>query len=484
MARVLRNPVFSTQRGPVYPVSLRTHIGLSKMPTTVHLQPAFAFNVVTDTLTHSQLAQANPGYLQSYVDQNFNTTITRISGDVGTTITGFAATWGNDAHVAYFRRSAWNADDSLFWLETTGAGRFMLDGRTFIPKYMPLNMPDNDQMWHPNLPDKVIGTTSGNTVASYIVSTDTQTTLHTFTGYTSLFFGNNSGNCTLDGSRVLINAVRTSDAKNVLFVYNIDTDVKSADIDPSVYPGSGPLGSSSISPLGNVIEVGYADDHFAMTDISGVYKYSTSISQPTHMNDMVIDGVEYMVGRCDGGVHSGLIVKMNLNDGVITELTTTGYGVDTTTRSKGFAAVSDMDNVAPYNRGEMILVYCDGSNSNVYRLGDSRNFIFDFESNTQPMISTLGDRACFASDWNNSTTGRPVMTYVINIPAGITTAGATVNSPQLFLAGSTNQIAQYDWPVPLNVRSVRQPLSWQVSNPNLFGSGIVVNIPIMPQICM
>lgn len=479
MASVLRNPVHSIPRGPIYPVSLRTFLSLPQIQPTVHLQPAFAFNAVTDTLTHTQGAQTNPGYLQSYVDQLFNTTITRISGDSGTTITGFAATWGNDAHIAYFRRSAWNSDDSLFWLEVTGAGRLMLDGRTFVPKYMPLNMPDNDQMWHPNLPDKIIGTTSGNTIASYIVSTDTQTTLRTFTGYTGLFFGNNSGGCTLDGNVFLINATRTSDAKSVLFCYNIDKDIKYADIDPSVYPGSGALGSSSISPLGNYIEVGYADDHFAITDFAGNYKYSTSIGHPTHMNDIVVDGVEYMVGRCDGAPHNGLIVTLKLNDGTITDLTTTGYGGTTTTRSKGFAAVGDMDAVSPYNRGEMVLVYCDGSNNNVYRIGDSRNFIFDFESNTQPMISTLGDQVAFASDWNNSVTGRPVSTYVINIPSGITTSGATVGAPQLF--GGFDPIAQWDWPVPPGVRTAGQPLSWQVSNPNL-----LLSIPdiLMPQICL
>ena len=58
-----------------------------------------------------------PGYLESYVDPAFKTTITRITGVPGSDIPNINGKWAVIARHHYSKDAAWNCDQSLLFLE-------------------------------------------------------------------------------------------------------------------------------------------------------------------------------------------------------------------------------------------------------------------------------------------------------------------------------------------------------------------------------
>jgi hypothetical protein len=406
----------------------------------VHLHPAFGRTILSDTVAYVDPAQTEPGYMQSFQDPLFGTIITRISDNPGNAVAGLSGCfWGTDCHTQYMKRSAWNADDSLFWLETnsggSGTGPIILDGQTFLPKYNPTaNMPTNDRvLWHPTNPNLFYGTDNASSaIIAYAPSTSTRTTQKTFSGYTSINFGPFKGNLTRDGSSVVVRGTRTSDAADVCFAYNIDTDTKYPDILCNSH-GTTP-GHAEISSLGNYVLINYSeDDHIGVFQAAtGSFIYSTAPGHPTHYSCLAIDGVEYMVGRCDGSPNSGFITKIRVNDGSQVALTSSGYMRETGVDNHGdYFVVADSDVVSPYTWGELLGVYADGGDTKFYRLGYSRNAAFDYEAETMPNQSRKGGKVTFSSDWLNSATGRPVQLFLIDLPHGLLAGAANLGQPGL-----------------------------------------------------
>ena len=57
-----------------------------------------------------------PGYLESYVDPVFKTTVTRITGIPGSGIPNLNGQWAAIARHHYSKDAAWNCDQSLLFL--------------------------------------------------------------------------------------------------------------------------------------------------------------------------------------------------------------------------------------------------------------------------------------------------------------------------------------------------------------------------------
>lgn len=98
---------------------------------------------------------SKPGYLQPDTDPNFNTVITRITGDEGDTYTdlyGNQYQWGQHSIHHYSTIQPWNSDGSLIEMQVSdGPSVVLLDGNTYQPKY---GKCDNygyryDTRWHP-----------------------------------------------------------------------------------------------------------------------------------------------------------------------------------------------------------------------------------------------------------------------------------------------------------------------------------------------
>ena len=82
------------------------------------------FDLVTDSVQMYWPAAnlAKPGYLETVLDPDFGTKITRIVGDPGTSVPVVGSTWRPVARHGYSKKPVWNADESLIFLEKHEGG--------------------------------------------------------------------------------------------------------------------------------------------------------------------------------------------------------------------------------------------------------------------------------------------------------------------------------------------------------------------------
>jgi len=117
-------------------------------------------SVVTSTGARATTALAKPGYLQSVLEPDFGTTITRITGDPGTPIGGgVSGTWPTVAYHNYSKDPVWTADQRLLVLkQMKGTGfTLFLDGATYQPLFSRGGPPGGGE-WrlHPRLADVAV----------------------------------------------------------------------------------------------------------------------------------------------------------------------------------------------------------------------------------------------------------------------------------------------------------------------------------------
>jgi hypothetical protein len=386
-------------------------------PTCSVVDPGgpFTCDLPHDKSVHSIPSLTKPAYLQTVTDPVFGTKITRVSGDPGSSI-ATGGTWGSDVHHQYSKMQAWNADQSLIFIETNregGSGSVFLDGETYQPVFS-RDCPGTECRWHPTDANMMIYA-SGNKIGRWNPRTNTTSAIATLSGYSDLQFGPWEGNLSLDGSMIVMNGT-DSGGKEVVFAYNISDKVKYSDIPVSSYGNT--LDWASISPKGDYVVLQVDDDVTYILDLSGKLVVKFQPGHPSHY-DMTVDenGEEVAVGKAvNGNPYDGLVIKVRLKDGSMSPLTTGGYGRHTSTRdtrSKVWA-VSSMESVSnypPYN-AEIVLSNVDGSI--VYRLAHHRSRYTDYESEVIPTISPDGKHVLFASNWGASS-GRPVGVYVIDL---------------------------------------------------------------------
>lgn len=371
-------------------------------------------NLRSDTQSVTSPSIAKPGYLKSYTEPVFGTKVTRITGDPGTAIAS-GGMWGTDVHNEYSKVQAWNADQSLIYIETNrdngGTGSVFLDGNTYQPKFS-ARCPGNECRWHPLDPTSTIYAGKG-VVGYWFPQTNTKMVIQSFPGYGELYIGPWEGNLSLDGSIIVLSGT-APDGTEVAFAYDLVRRIKYPDI--KVLNFGNTLDWASISPKGGYVVMSFSeDDHTAITDLQGNLVTSFSAGHPSH-DDMTVDanGDEVAVGKAVSFPYGGMIVKVRLKDGAITKLTTGGYGRHSSTRDTTFrfAAVSSFEpDAAPY-KGEIALVNLDGSA--VYRLAHHYTVVTDYEAEAIPTISPDGTRVIFSSNWGASS-ARPVQVYVIDL---------------------------------------------------------------------
>jgi hypothetical protein len=75
-----------------------------------------------------------PRYLHPITDPTFDTEVTRIAGNAGTTIPAVDGRWGRDARQHYSKDEPWSSDQSLILLQNSGTpSDVYLDGTTYAP---------------------------------------------------------------------------------------------------------------------------------------------------------------------------------------------------------------------------------------------------------------------------------------------------------------------------------------------------------------
>lgn len=381
-------------------------------------QTALAQNYDLDTSLNNYgvpPALNKPNYLQSVTDPLFDTKITRITGDVGTSIPNVGGTWQNIARHGYSARQPWNADESILYLDRhIGGPSLFLDGETY-EVIKQANVPGgNEHRWHSTNPDLFL-ILRDDGIYSWSYSTEALTKLIDINGYSNTSLGY-TGNYSMDGNVLGMFATRNSDGQQVAFGVNIATQTKFPDVDLT---GWSDIDYTTTSPLGTYIVVN--GTFSGSNDVTKIYVMSTgnqtgplwsSYGRPSHYDVTLYEGVEYVIGNSKSNPDDGRIIRRRMSDGQVTVLTQGGYGSHGSARSiqrEGwvFTQMSDSQSWGPYYDE---IVGVSSSGDRVERIVSIRGSWGDYENQPHAVPSPSGSRVLYASDWNNNSP--PVQTYI------------------------------------------------------------------------
>jgi hypothetical protein len=385
-----------------------------------------ACSLVTGTASRAASPLAKPAYLQSVIDPDFRTTITRITGDPGTPIPNVGGTWPTVAYHNYSKDPAWTADQRLLVLKQmkgTGYALF-LDGSTYQPLFT-RSAPQGGGEWrlHPTLPDIAVNLTPAGEVRHWNVRTNASTLkVAAVSGYSSNEIGPSEGNLSRDGRYLVAKAVRSSDGHLVGRVIDIDGGTTGPVVDLTE-AGVTDLDWVSVSAGGGYV-VAYGGISGG-TNRTKVWSRATGAlvgnwSDYTYGHyDLGFDasGNEVAFGAVGQSPYSHHFVSRRLDSGSIVDLTgaVTSYNWHAGTRNTarpGWGVAATNDNTGYPLDGEIYGVKLDGSGQ-VERYAHHRSNNIDYDSAPFPSASPDGKRVIFASNWGSS--GRPVQAYVVDI---------------------------------------------------------------------
>ncbi len=416
----------------------------SALPAAPH---AFAQRaLITDTIARPVGAAPKPPYLIPMFDPVFGTKVTRISDDPGNVMSNIpGGIWGQCVRHHYSLDQAWNADQSLLYLDSnadpdslpligvTGAAantgypksHLFLDGQTYLPKFHrpPPGGNNADIRWHVSEPSRMYYVHDAEFGLWNPVDNTTEV-IQTFSGYSRLLFGKYKGIQSHDGDYFVFMGKDLS-GSDCVFAYRVSTGVKFLDIVSSV-------NSAQISPLGNYIIAVNGDDDTLVYTLNGalVQTWTAPLAgagSPSHADVTVDDkGDEVMfgVGKVN---YAGSLVKRRIADGAYTRLTVASppnYGQHCSARNTllpgwGFASAPDNGASYPLYSEMVIAVKLDGSK--VVQLCHTRatNIQDNYYSAAAASPSPTGDRVIFGSSWGDPNgNGRPVQAYVCDLRGG------------------------------------------------------------------
>ncbi len=420
----------------------------SALPRASHAfaQQAPRVPLITDTIARPVGAAPKPPYLVPTLDPVFGTEITRISDDPGNIMSNIPnGIWGQCVRHHYSLDQAWNADQSLLYLDSnsdpdnlplagvTGvsahAGHpksyLFLDGQTYQPKFHqpPPGGGNCDIRWHVSEPALMYYVHDTEFGVWNPINNTTQV-IRRFSNHSHLLFGRYKGIQSRDGYCFIFQG-RNYNGLECIFAYDISTGVKFPDIVSN-------FNFAQISPLGNYILAVNGNDDTLVYDLKGALAQSwtaplAGAGSPSHA-DIVVDdkGDEVMfgVGKVN---YAGSLVKRRIADGAYTRLTVASppnYGQHCSARNTllsgwGFASAPDNGANYPLYAEMVIAVKLDGSE--VIQLCHSRatNIQNNYYSTAAASPSPTGDRVIFASNWGDPNgSGRPVQVYVCDLRGG------------------------------------------------------------------
>jgi hypothetical protein len=411
-------------------VALAVFCGSMFVGSTSVLTQSAVCSVVTDTLLKTAPTVVKPGYLLSYIDPTFGSTVTRITGDPGTAIPSIGGTWGEITRHNYSKDPVWNADQKLMVLKGVQgvAGMLFIDGTTYNPLFV-RSGPGGETRWHPLQADVMVYLTNSCEFGSWNVRTNLRTPVLTAAGYTDCYMGPWEGNTSSDGRWIAAYALRNADSKRVAFAVDLVAAQKYADLDLAAQ-GVTDTDWVSVSATGAYLVVngtiagcttvgGFCDATKVFTRAGVLVGSWSDYGRPSHF-DLTLDvaGNEVAVGVAKSSPYEGKVIMRRLTDGVVTALTVGGYASHTSARNTqrgGWAYVShsyDGPNWLPF-RNEVFAVKLDSSLS-MERLAHLHATTPTYEAQPQGTPSPDGKRVVFASNWS-SAAGGPIQAYVTAI---------------------------------------------------------------------
>ena len=441
--------------------------GLLALALSIPAVPASA--MLTDPLTVFTVpAFSKPAYLASIVDPTFQSTVTRLGNNIGSSTTPVSGTWGSDARHVYSKQQPWNSDQTLITTENRSGGSptpMILDGTTYAPRYAPCgNYGPWDYRWHPSPAhshEQINVNSSGTELMWFDVTTCTKTRSWTLPIAVDYGIGSGEGNPSNDGRFVALGSATR------MFVVDMDPQPPFAAypnrrIGPTLDISSCGLSSGcaidwvSISASGKYAVVNYDGDHPRVFDVdpntlalsphpeqtaaprcsgsaSAGYIYDLGHADfalnPFDGNADVLVGQEGCgnAGSTVGGKLIGYVVMVRLSDGAITPLTSPSneaYPDHVSTRNigwPGWAFVSHYDEPGKRFSDEIIAVKLDGSLA-CQRLAHSHTaFSGCYRCEAHPAPSPDGQRVIFASNWAQDCGGgcgssSDIKDYVVSNP--------------------------------------------------------------------
>jgi hypothetical protein len=394
-------------------------LGIGGAALAPSLNRSIAAEATDDYVQIPKVAQ--PGYLESYVDPVFQSTVTRITGIPGTDIPNVSGKWDQVERHFYSKAAAWNCDQSMLLVgaRREHPGLLFLDGASYRPLFGRDEFSGSDVKWHPSEPGIMV-CVKDNSVGIWDVRGDKTQIVATFDGYSKLRIGPGEGNLSFDGKLIALAGKKGQD--RVAFAYDLHQKNKW----PDLVLNSIDIDWVSVSPSGKylVLNGGITAkdaDQSQIYDLEGnsVGELWLEYGRPSHY-DLTLDehGDDIAVGVSKSPPDSGQVIKRRLRDGLVTMLTSSGYASHISTRNvarPGWAYVSFQ------NRGpdwppywdEVVAVKLDGSMT-VERIAHLHTRLSDYLTEAHAVPSPDGKRVLWASNWE-SPSGRPIAAYVAQV---------------------------------------------------------------------
>ena len=380
-------------------------------------------SLVADWNVRPTSALAKPGYLQTVLEPDFGTRLTRITGDPGTAIAGGLGTWGQLAGNAYAKEPVWNADGSLLVLRVmdTSGGWLFLDGNTYQPLFRRGGPGGWGHLWHPAEPDIMVFSNPDGDVGRWNVRTNAVSYVYQTSAYNNASFGEGEGNVSASGRYVAVLATRNADSRRVAFVVDLTNGTRGPELDLAAQ-GMTNVDWLSVSQGGEyVVAVGVVDGTSQRVKAwSRATLAQTAYWPADRMGhfDLGVDaaGREVAFGGAAAGSYPTRFVALDLGSGAVRPLspaTTWNWHASTRNTKRpgwGYAVTNDRTSFAL--SGEIYAVKLDGSQG-VQRFGRHRSNNTDYEAAAFAVPSPDGKRVAFRSNWGASS-GRPVQTYVLD----------------------------------------------------------------------
>ncbi len=364
-----------------------------------------------------------PDYLQTYIDPSFGTTIRRISD----------AEDGQGIVPMYSTIQAWNADESRMILyDLSNGGHQLLDGQnySFIRHLDDVNPADLEQIfWDTDDPD-IFYYPAGPTrdFIKYDVSNQTKEILFNMNEVTGcsefVAMGNDIQMPSWDNDVIGMRC-----GNDINYIYRISTGALT-----TIASGDVSYTAPTVGPSG----IHYYHD-VDVYDENGVLTHNLNQNKPEHScigkfsngNDglFAVSFAEGPQGGCLGN-----LIAHDLTTGQCHPIISQDQGYDYSKSGTHISALAhknteggwvaasmigfEEDGVALLDQ-ELIIAKIDPDDIKVCRIGHHRSDEneFDYWGEPHAVISPLGTRVLFGSDWSGDEDGQSIDSYVVELPS-------------------------------------------------------------------
>ena len=375
-----------------------------------------------------------PGYLQSVQDPTTKVKITRVTGNPGDPIPNTNYTWRNICGPTYPKVPAWNADQSVLYMQSTCVGgSLFLDAKDGANQYKVLSFKNigHQARWHPKDPNIYFyADVYKNTVGTVNVFTGETKVIYTTpeSNFTKCNFGNYEGNVSDDGKRAAIFCndsnlpVHNSTRPGIsFFVIDLENGTRVSPVITSwEMPNFEFLDSVAISPSGKIIvaqqdyrkstDIGYNQNewwfmHPGITWGLGHF----DIGYDANGREIAFEAEGDVVDLVTGVKSTWLNVNYNAYHTSNRNLNVPGWGFANNYDNTGLLPIYDGEIIAAETKtGGLIRRIVHHRSTGVNSNGSSR-----YDASPMATSSPDGTRVFFRSDWGIA--GGPVYGFVADI---------------------------------------------------------------------